>query len=424
MFFVGCGDPSEDGEGPATDSTSTTDPTQSDGTQPIPPADSSTGSTTNDADSEDTGSSTTGTNSGTGIGPATDSGTDTDSEPPPRLPAVEWCDPAASPVWQTTTGGGSDAGAYVAYACTQACRSIDGCTFADGGFTSGYFVVDQMGGALRWQTGSDMLFMHNGGTGTSYPAGELVDQVLSGGHGIAMARWEAGSSVDGANMGWATRPDEAATDFVRLTARIASVIDWVERELAEGTYGTAACSAGSYVTFAAQVWHDLGERLDYQLFVGGPPFANLARGCGSDPKPAGRCSNDPTATCSDDNDCGAGPLAICSTYLNNEQGPLAEMVDSAHRSEPDCDEANANEAWEASDLLAPSGNFTLSHPVDFVMNMGPGLGDPRIGAFANAWDVAQSLSGDEVGWHQFPGAHCDAFSGSAAWPMLEAGMGW
>lgn len=379
-------------------------------------------STSTDAATDGTGEpadsgSSSDSDAGTDDGGSSDGGT-TGGES--GLAAVELCRPDAEPIWQTEIGG-DGLSSFVAYACTEPCRGIDECSVPSGGFSEVYFVVDQMGGAMRWQLGTDLVFMHNGGTGTSYPQGALVDEVLVRGHGVAMARWETGSSVNGREMGWVTRPDADATDFVRLTARVASLIAWVDDNLVTGRLGTAACSAGAYVTFAAQAWHGIGERLSYQLFVGGPPFASLARACGTDGGAAGRCSVDPTMECDTNPDCGAG---ICSGYLNTPEAPLVEMVDSAHLSGSDCEQAIANAAWDASDLLGPGSDFELSHPVDFVMNMGPGPGDPLIGSYAHAWDVSQMLTGADVGWYEQPGAHCQAFTNTSAWPLLEAGMGW
>ncbi len=418
VLAIGCGEP-DDSAGPNGSGSSDTG---------VEPGSTAVAESTGQ---ETSGMSTVGAVDSTGGPDSSDSGRtegddgsgDTESAPESDLPPVQWCNPTAAPIWETSEGG-SGAAAFVSYTCSEPCRDVEACTFDDDAFSSAYFVVDHMAGTLRWQTGEDMVFVHNGGTGTSYPTGELVDQILAGGHGVAMPRWEPGADVDGASMGWASRPDETATDFVRVTARVASLVDWVDRELGDGQYATAGCSAGSYVTMAAQVWHGLGDRFAYQLFVGGPPFADVARGCGSEPAPAGVCSNDPSQTCDGDADCGVGPQTVCSTYLNNEQGPLAEMVDSVHRTEPACEEATARAAWDASNLLGRDGDFLLSHPVDFVVNMGPGFGDPMIGAYANAWDVSQSLSGAVVGWHEFQGTHCAAFSGSDAWPLLEAGMGW
>lgn len=422
LLAPACATPGGDGgAGGTTGSDVAGDSSASSNAEPDPRPEGSTGSsggteTTVGSDGT-TGASETGSSSATTGLDSSESG---DVEDPPTLPAVELCDPTQDPVWQVERGG-SGVSSFTAYSCTASCDDVRACSVLSEGFSEVQFVVDAMAGSFRWQLGDDLVFMHNGGTGTSYPGGGLVERVLSEGHGVAMVRWAPGSSINGAEMGWVTRPDARPTTFVRLTARIASLIAWTKETFSEGRFGTAACSAGSYVTFAAQLWHGVDEDLDYQLFVGGPPFADLGLACGTTRGPTGRCSNDPSSTCDADGECNGG---ICSDYINNPQAPLAEMVDSAHLTGTDCEMAVGNRAWDASDVFATEGDWNLSHPVDFVMNVGPGLGDPLIGAFAHAWDVAQGLEGAEVGWHEQPGSHCQAFSGGGAWPMLAAGMGW
>ena len=119
-----------------------------------------------------------------------------------------------------------------------------------------------------------------------------------------------------------------------------------------------------------------------------------------------------------------GPASACSPYHNSSQAPLADMVDSVHGTDPSCEQSQAETAWDDSNFFTTEADWELSHPVDFVMNMGPAVGDPQIGSFSNAWDVSQALSGASVSWHEQPGIHCGAFGDDSTWPLLQAGMGW
>ena len=390
----------------------------------VDPATSTNGSTSGPPQSSSgTGgnASSGGTTHGDSEGSSSDGPTTGGPDDEPQV--VEFCDPAEDPIWQIESGG-SGTGAYASYSCSRVCSSFEACTEDDGDWTATFAVVDQMGATIRWQLGDDLVLFHNGGLGTTYASGLLVDESLAAGHGVAMVQWDRGAVVDDVAMGWGSRPSAEPTDMRRLTGRIAAVIEWVASELSTGRFGTASCSAGSYVTLAARTWHGADSLLDYQLFVGGPPFFDLGWACGDETSPGGRCSNEPATVCMDDTDC-PGQLNRCSPYANSQLGPLVEMADSIHQSSPDCLEGNRNPVWEASNLLDPKADWQLGHPVDFLLNVGPGgLSDAAIGVYPNAWDLAQALDGPQVGWHEQPGAHCDGFSSPFGWTLLSQGMGW
>jgi hypothetical protein len=312
--------------------------------------------------------------------------------------------------------------AWASYSCTQECGLLDGCTVADGEFESIPIVVDAMGATLRWQDGSDMVFLHNGGTGTAYATGILVDESIAAGHGVAVIKWDAGAMVGDVEMGWATRPGPEAMDLRRLSARVATVARWVSDELADGQFGTAGCSAGSFVTFAARAWHGLDDLLDYQLFVGGPPFHDLGWACGDETSPGGRCTADPSAACASNEDCGAN--GQCAPYANSTMAPIVELTDSTHLTAPDCASRVRNPAWDASRLMAEDADLNNEHPVDFLINVGPGPSDVAIGVYPHARDLADALTGGGVGWHEEPGFHCQGFGSATAWDLLRGGMGW
>ncbi len=209
------------------------------------------------------------------------------------------------------------------------------------------FVVDGMGGHVRWNTPATInavVFQHDGGAGVHYSSSRKYDlgaaasppdsaqmaaglsirnqfiQLQNTGVRLVESKWETGNIVNtDIPTGWFTRKSTLSQSMPTQIGRPAALLAFVKNNLVPGgkKLGTMGCSFGSIATFGARLYYSVQP--DYQ-HVSGPlpnwrPFdsvaalkANRIDSCINSlnvVNKVGVCENDFATTCSMDRDCGA-----------------------------------------------------------------------------------------------------------------------
>lgn len=299
------------------------------------------------------------------------------------------------------------------------------------------FVVDGMGGELRWNqphpskgiTGGVLL--HQGGGGTLW--GETFRSVWGdleeAGVRVVGVRWER-SGVDVLQdavtgwwlpvTGWLTRPDANPSSFILLSRRPGAVIKWVRLYLVPATvkFGTAGCSGGAVATFAPTYWHGLSAYLDYQWLSGGPFGWDLNKGC-SVPTPPGVCEKEPLMDCESDVEC---PCQRCA--LPGVPDILKPVVDYVFVSGTDCQDGRWNEAFAASSYSGSPGEWERTYPIDFVHNTRGDRGDSNVGITYDAAHVFRQLESPLKTWTIHENlSHCGSWLSDETRAMILRGLG-
>jgi hypothetical protein len=303
------------------------------------------------------------------------------------------------------------------------------------------FVVDEdgtgrgFGGTLRFTKGganTKVVMFHKGGAGVEYVDDDVPEKVEAAG-GIAVEpKW---ISEPEAGVGWFSRPfmmSRLERNLFGVSARPAAVFKWIFSELARGTFSTVGCSGGSIATYYPRHWYGLDPVLKYQMLAGGPVMSKIQAGCGAGPRTRGRCAREPEKECSLDRECG-GAEGSCSPYawrrpdivMTAVRGTIDHLHAAQTNGSADCDDGNAQAAFDASDFDNAAHPFDLQneHPIDFMMNVGVTLADDYLNVLASGAAVYGSLKGTKSWTVQDTGIHCDALKTDAAWNRIKAGAG-
>lgn len=351
---------------------------------------------------------------------------------------------------------------WVRYTCREACSDWRDCTapahLQDGGEMIMHgrapdrpkpalaFVVDDMGGHLVFsEDGDKTVFIHAGAGGTRHYA-EVAEAVERHSDArTAMVRWDTGFVGDAVQppfeepvrWGWYSRTTPEGTTIPELNRRVAAIMAWTHEHLSgEAMFATMGCSMGTNATFMPVLWHGLDPVVDYQLFVGGPNMWDLNAQCGRRHYEEGHCDLDPTVECREDADCAAlGSDAHCR--MPRPYVEINEIFDTfanhVHATDA-CDIAAAGPQTEpyppfddSSMAYVEGGDWTVDHPVDFIVNVGGDLtetsgGGDRYWALGDFMYIFNRIEpAENRTWRAIPDSdHCDAMtSGNGVDLLLE-----
>ena len=311
------------------------------------------------------------------------------------------------------------------------------------------FVVDGMGGHLSFtdpRSREATILFHSGMGGTNFwgNAKALEDRADVG---TVMIRWERGfvdRNVRGMfspAWGWYTRTSPEPARVPELNKRVAAVISWAHDNTAgTGKFGTAGCSMGAQATFGAVYWNGLGNIIDYQFFMGGPPLWDINSLCGRRKHETGYCDADGTTECAQNSDCAAaGPFARCLFREPITYSPLLEsIVNHVHGGGEQCRPNKVNEntepyrPFDESSIGYTDGDTEFDHPVDFQLDfhrsdMSSAIGrdgdeDWEGGQFMHVFNAIESTRWKR--WNtEYNSNHCASwYNGNAVQAIIE-GMG-
>lgn len=326
------------------------------------------------------------------------------------------------------------------HACREPCGgSVESCSWdstPETGWSSRSVrvVAAGRGAVVRYsERGAATLFVHDGGTGTTFAPRRLPDAFVAAGGRVVEVAWHTASSTgtdcNDADCGWMTRPLETEPSSIEEVAtRPASVIRFAHDTLSpQDPFGTVSCSAGSLATFYARYFDDLDPLLDYQMWLGGPLLYSAEWGCtgrtsGCGGSACGRCRTDPDILC----EVGApgqcvGAGGTCASYrLTGSLG----LLDVLYLNEASCP-AVAGTDYAVGDAATTPGDTHLEHPVDLVLstNLPAQLGDDDLGIVPHVWDVYTTLTGPDVTASFETGPHCGTFSEQATCERVLTRLG-
>jgi hypothetical protein len=269
------------------------------------------------------------------------------------------------------------------------------------------FVVDDVGGILRFALrSSPTITLHTGAGGTFF-AGEgrwfsgegqgLIKRLEEEGVRVVEVRWEWGRPP---GSGWLTlKNDESHASIHAKVARPASVLKWVRTNLVgDQKLGTYGCSGGALQTLASTMWYQgVDEAIDYQ-FVSSMPLWDIGRICTD--KLDGLCEHEPSRVCSPSEPCPHGDR--CG-YPFTPLAAVRALVDEVHGTRLRCTTQRYDPSFDSSSLArAPATHYAIDHPVDFSLNVyktdqpiAGGQDDLTIGAFwqgAKAYEAIRKAS--------------------------------
>lgn len=271
------------------------------------------------------------------------------------------------------------------------------------------FVIDGMGGHIAYSTDTadaeKALFVHQGGGGVTYHHEHTEQLEDRSAYKTFMMRWEKGYQsveIDAVNWGWFTRSIEGPSLIPVLNRRVAAVLAWIHENMTFGApFGTVGCSMGATATLGPVLWHGLDPVIDYQFLAGGPPIGDLNAICRRRTYETGFCDFDGVTPCAADADC-AG-RGLCRKPVHISQTHMIEgMINHVHAAvRPLCRAllATPDQApsllLDASSMLHSGWNWTLTHPMDMLADIGgvPNLQFP----LPEDWnsDVSIRFGGDE-----------------------------
>ena len=350
---------------------------------------------------------------------------------------VEICrNPAAA--FATTRSATNEHGDYwVAYRCREVCDDWRQCLQRSGSRQDLAFVVDDMGGRLRFSVdrgGDEVLYLQRGVGGISFMP-ILPDQIeRASSAGVVMVAWESGFR----SWGWFTRTAQAATRVPRVTRRIAAIIAWVHENLAgDARLGTVGCSMGAQATFGAVYWHGIDEAVDYQLFIGGPALWDINAGCGRRTYASGHCDRDPGVACTSDADCRAlGANSRCDRLgpIYRDNVWLYEQVVNHVHATTACDVSQAQNraplaSFDESGFAFTDGDWDFDHPVDFAIDLqhrrgADGDEDWALSDMMRSFNGVTSQAGHAKRWLTKSNArHCNAAHDGRALDLIRAWIG-
>lgn len=140
---------------------------------------------------------------------------------------------------------------WASYSCAEDCAADwRKCAYAcpdekmKMNFTCLAFVVDRMGGRLRWSEDrgapGPTVLTHCPVYGSCWGYPELVRELIEDGIKVVQIKWERGGYIKAPltypnfqkGLGWWTRPDEKPSSFQELSIRPGAMIKWVHNQLA------------------------------------------------------------------------------------------------------------------------------------------------------------------------------------------------
>ncbi len=269
------------------------------------------------------------------------------------------------------------------------------------------FVVDDVGGVLRFALrSSPTITLHTGAGGTFFAgegrwlAGEgqgLIKKLEEEGVRVVEVRWEWGRPP---GSGWLTlKKDESGASLHAKVARPASVLKWVRTNLVGSQkFGTYGCSGGALQTLASTMWYQgVDEAIDYQ-FVSSMPLWDIGRICTD--KNNGVCEHDPSRDCDPSQPCPHGDR--CG-YPFTPLAVVRALLDTVHGTGLKCTKQQNDPSFDTSSLArAPAPRYAIDHPVDFSLSVyktdhpiAGGQDDLTIGAFwqgAKAYEAIRKAS--------------------------------
>lgn len=290
------------------------------------------------------------------------------------------------------------------------------------------FVVDDMGGELRWndpapgQSVKAALLTHSGGGGNTWND-MLFRPLESDGVRIIGVRWDDGVPASrprgplGTQVmsGWVTRKGSAGTSFLEASRRVAAVMRWVHDNLVPaGTkFGTAGGSGGAIATFAPVFWHGLDDIIDYQFLTGGPVATFDINAACQGRSPDGVSERDP------DN---PQPTDKLHYPVNNpaQVGFILETIDYIFASGNDCQQGRYRQEFDQSSFRFTGGDWWFDHPIDFEIAIGGGAqDDATLGIVWQVGKIYQQLRSPKKQWLLVTGA---PHGGSFGVPDLRPAM--
>lgn len=356
----------------------------------------------------------------------------------------------------------------VVYECRSVCPAQDGseCTYATidvlgNALQTMAFVVDSMGGQMRWNTPPEIVagvLQHYGGTGTAYTSDiygadirALWVEFENEGYRLVEPKWETGIA------GWFSRKNGDPTSLPALLVRPAAVIQWARAYLIPSSvkFATIGCSGGSIATFGPVYWLGLAPIVDYQYLSGAlPGVYDIPAACAKTQSTYGICENDPTRSCRDDRACGddyrcAFPQPIGS--LGSTSGnPLGEsvkaLIDYVGVTGGKCVAGQSDPSFYRSSFKYVPGNLSYEYPIDLDIGIGghpywwtdpdpvenqqyPNLmTDTNLGVTYNTGKIYTEIQSNQYKTHTlFPGTHCESQLNSSHLPdvlnKIRSGLG-
>jgi hypothetical protein len=325
---------------------------------------------------------------------------------------------------------------WAKYTCVQPCANWQNCAVAvtdqSGAPVSTSrgtprkllaFIVDGMGGFLKYSSdGNRTLAFQGGAGGTSYNYDAVVDALERQTHArTVQIEWAPGFV-----WGWFTRTSPEPRTVVDQVARPAAVLKWIHDELAAGnTFGTVANSMGTVATLGPVLWYGMDRLIDYQALIGGPAMWDVNASCagsehasGLSPYVTGYCDGDATAQCQTSSQCSSSGPSACQT-----PAPLpttAVGVNARALWESLFNHLSSSNGCSVSETQLPDPRFDLSamrftvrdwtvhHPIDFLVNLNGAEtagGDESwgLGHFAFVYNALRPRS--SVSWMTEPGVH-------------------
>ncbi|MEW6202813.1 MAG: hypothetical protein AB1546_12610 [bacterium] len=315
----------------------------------------------------------------------------------------------------------------IVYTCRQICaEGWQHCTYTVSGETdhSGCliphlaFVVEGMGGELRWSCGgTTTLFIYNGMGGAEWGAsGEESRELEKDGVRLVEVKWEGGVLLDGIRLGWFSRKNGNGTTIRELSGRPGAIIKWVHDNLSQNyTFGTAGCSGGGMATFSPVYWYykELAPTLDYQFITGAALPWDVEAWCGVNRENEGRCENAPMMKCETDKDCIAprGRCAYPKVTMRSLVGiAVRTLVDYIIGGGKKCVVSAGHPLMRESSYRYTPGSYDYNHKIDFDFGEGePGeesLDDTLLGFTGNAAYIYEQLTGPKEWFDNDGYSHC------------------
>jgi len=359
--------------------------------------------------------------------------------------------------------GKSSKWSWASYSCEKNCGSDwSKCAYAcpdkEISWTCLAFVMDQMGGILRWSEDrgepGPTVFVHPGGSGTGWRAGaKVIKQLIQDGVKVAQIKWEPGGTMIITSLkveykgggGWFTRPDDNPSSIQKLSRRPGGMIAWTYKNLAPkiAKFGTVGCSGGALATSSPLYWHSIDDHtplasvVDYQYLSGMASYYDFTDYCTRTSENPGICENDPQISCAKNSDCGAGKnecafneLHFTSRYVI----PIPDLVDYIASAPPDqrCYDGRIPPGAEQSSAKYSKGFTDFPNTkIDFNVNEGSFClwfgTDTFLGATGGQGQIYRILQTESSNWHDNPGFHCASFADPKLVPettkIIEKGLG-
>lgn len=307
------------------------------------------------------------------------------------------------------------------YACTQTCPGNDAATCSAPSTTADAngvpkreiaFVVDGMGGTLRWRTsGAPTFAWHPAGWGAApNDAAALLLALERLGFRTVDLVWQEGVVLQGLDplnlgtQGWITRADASPRTLERQVARPAAILRWIHDHFGASGFGLGGCSGGAFATLGAQVFYDIGA-LDYQMTMGGPPFFDLNVQCGAITS-SSWCARAPGRACTRDADCDDGDACMNPVFTSPAAPMNPRNVDYVYETDA-CVTKTPSRIFRRFDTL-PTFVGTHTHPIDFVVDVDKAVSDVQLASGANEASFYDAMRGPQT-WLAVPNAtHCQS----------------